>query len=370
MIPYFALLLIPLCIQFLLKVSHTQIRISKRGNIIDANGTVLPTFFFILFLLMVLRSDSVGIDLSNYKAIFNAIGNGRLLQSWYGVSEPVFLLYSWMVFHCISTDFQIFIAITATITVIPIAYIYIRDKTYGYMKAAIFVNMSTFIMLFSGIRQALAMSVGLLAYQALKENKTMRFFAWSLIVTGIHHTGFLTFLFYPLYKMRNQKRDLIWMVPTIAFIIVFNRPIFNLLSAFLGTYSDSYGTTAGSTGAFGSFLLFTLFTIFCYVIEDENKMDAEAFALRNILTFATVIQSFASLNPLAMRMNYYFILLIPYAIGKAIQCAKHKYMQVAKAGEIVIAVYFTYIFFSGTYHSYVTGISALDTVPYIPFWKG
>ena len=46
-----------------------------------------------------------------------------------------------------------------------------------------------------------------------------------------------------------------------------------------------------------------------------KKMDEEAFALRNILTFAMVLQSFASLNYLVMRMNYYYILLVPIALG-------------------------------------------------------
>ena len=370
MIPYFALLLIPLGIQILLKVSHTQIRISKNRDTIDANKVALPAFFFILLLLLVLRSESIGRDLSNYKVIFNAIGNGRPLQSWYEVTEPIFLLYNWMVFHYISTDFQIFIAITAVISVIPIAYVYNQDSNQGYLKAAVFVNMSTFIMLFSGLRQALAMSFALLAYQALKEGKMWRFMVWSLVVILTHHSGFIVLLFYPLYKMHFYKRDLIWIIPCSLAVVFLRREIFNILSVVLGSVSEKYGDMAGNTRAFGSFLLFTLFTVFCYIIEDENIMDAEAFALRNILTFATVIQSFASLNPFAMRMNYYFILLIPYAIGKAIQCARHKYLQAAKAGEIVIAVYFTYIFFSETYHSYVTGISTLDTVPYIPFWKG
>lgn len=30
----------------------------------------------------------------------------------------------------------------------------------------------------------------------------------------------------------------------------------------------------------------------------------------------------------------------------------------------------SYMFIMNTYSSYVTGISALDTIPYIPFWRG
>lgn len=370
MIPYFALIFIPLFLQALLKVSRKQVLVGNRGSIIRAENIALPTFFVLFFLLLALRDDTIGRDLPNYHYIFSSWGWGTLQSVFAEPSELLFHLYCWLVYNCISKDFQVFLAITAALSIIPIAYVYNQDKSHGYLKIAVFVNMSTFIMLFSGIRQGLAMSFGLLSYQALKDKKTWRFILWSIVAILIHHTGFMVLLFYPLYRMRFHKRDLIWLVPLFLCILAFNRQIFNLISRFIGAFDDKYSTLAGSTGAFGSFLLFTLFTVFCYVIEDEDQMDEEAFALRNILTFAMVMQSFASLNTLAMRMNYYFILLIPHALGNSMRYVKPKYAQVARFAEFVIAAYFTLIFITSTYRSYVTGISALDTIPYIPFWKG
>lgn len=370
MIPYFALIFIPLFLQVILKVSRKQVLVGNRGSIIRAENIALPTFFALFFLLLALRDDTIGRDLPNYHNIFSFWG-WRTLQSVFAEpSELLFHLYCWFVYNCISEDFQVFLAITAALSIIPIAYVYNQDKSHGYLKIAIFVNMSTFIMLFSGIRQGLAMSFGLLAYQALKDKKTWRFILWSIVAILIHHTGFMVLLFYPLCRIRFQKRDLIWLTPCYLGLLVFNRPIFNLISAIIGAYNEKYITIADSTGAFGSFLLFTLFAVFCYIVEDEERMDDEAFALRNILSFAVALQSFASLNTLAMRLNYYFILLIPIALGQGIRYAKPKYAQVAKFAEFVISAYFTLIFITGIYRSYITGISTLDTIPYIPFWKG
>jgi len=81
-----------------------------------------------------------------------------------------------------------------------------------------------------------------------------------------------------------------------------------------------------------------------------------------------VLQFFASVFGNAMRMNYYFILLIPIAIGKSLNCVKDNYRQVARVGEIVIASFFTVYFLYNIYISSITGISGLDTVPYVPFW--
>ena len=115
--------------------------------------------------------------------------------------------------------------------------------------------------------------------------------------------------------------------------------------------------------------------LFCFYylhhfIIDEFEMDEEAYALKNILIFATIMQMFASVNTLAMRMNYYFIILIPLALGKCLNYTKVRYIQAAKVGEMMISTFFTFYFFYTVYKSTVTGISTLDTIPYVPFWEG
>lgn len=367
--PYFLLVLIPFFIQFFLKTNNKCIIAGNPKRALTGENSALLLFFILFLGLLAVRSETVGRDLGNYKVIFNTIGRASIDQIAYGVTEKLFKLYTWMIYNYISNNYQIYLAITAVITVIPIAYVYYKDKSHGYLKIAVFVNMSTFIMLFSGIRQGLAMGMGMLAYQALKEHKNWRFLVWAIVAANIHHTGFMVFFLLPLYKLNLSKKHLIWIIPSAGFVVLFNNRIFNYIASIMGETNGKYSALAGSTGAFGSFVLFFLFAAFVYLVSDDETMDEETFALRNILVFATVMQSFAALNPLAMRMNYYFILLIPIALGKGLCYVKPKYKQVAKFAEIVMCVFFTFLFFFSTYRSYVTGISTLDTIPYVPFWK-
>ena len=201
MIPYFALIIIPLFLRILLIASHKQILVGKHGQIINSDNIVLPTFFLLFFLLLALRHPSIGRDLPNYRYLFFYLGWSSLNDVLAESSEILYHLYCWVVYNYISTDFQIFLAITAALSVAPIAYVYNQEKSHGYLKIVVFVNMTTFIMLFSGIRQGLAMSLGLLAYQAMKDKHTWRYVFWSFIAAFIHNTGFMVFLFYPLYRM-------------------------------------------------------------------------------------------------------------------------------------------------------------------------
>lgn len=370
MLPYFLLLFVPLLLQVLLQKSGKCIRINKKGTCINCNNIVLPAFFTLYTMLLVFRHETIGRDLPNYKYLFFLWGNESIKQIFSSLQECFFRFYCWLIYNFFTENYQAFLAITAVVTVIPIAVVYCRDKRYGYLKAALFVNMSTFIMFFSGIRQGMAIALGVLAYQALRDEKKKLYIAYAISAALIHHTGFMIFLYYPIVKEKIKKKDMIWIAPFGLVICILNRPLFFVLTSILRRFSDKYDGAVASTGAMGSFLLFLLFSIFSYIVMDENKMDEESFAFRNMLLIATVLQSFASLNTLAMRMNYYFIIFIPIAVGKSMEYVDTKYTQVARLSKIVIEVFFSVIFVYSTYRSYITGISTLDTIPYIPFWRG
>ena len=225
-------------------------------------------------------------------------------------------------------------------------------------------------MLFSGLRQSMAMAVGIIAYKFVREKKLLSFIIICFVALGFHHSAFVLFLMYPLYHIAFKKKDLWYIIPIIGLVIIFNRQIFTSLANLMVLFSNKYeDVSITQTGAITTFLMFAAFTIFCYIIPDESKMDKEMFGLRNILLFSMVLQSFASLHLLAMRMNYYYMIFIPIIVAKVIDIPKDRYKQVAKLGGLIIAVFLFGYFFMGLYRDYITGESALNTVPYKFFWE-
>lgn len=371
MIPYFVLLFVPLLF------STTELRRNSGGALClkvykrqaDARKSLaLPLFFIILLALFVLRSESVGRDLNNYHFIFNVISKQSVSEGLSTWREALFWFINYIVGR-FTDNYNVYLAIVALIELLPIAYVYNQDRRHGYLKIVIFVNMSTFIMLFSGIRQSMAISLGLLAYSMLKDRKTKSYFVLSVIASLIHTSGFMVFIFYPLSKIRLKKRQMIYIIPCIMMLFIFNQPIFSLLTRIVSSVYSKYEAVTTSTGAFGSLILFVLFAAFTYIIMDEDKMDEEAYVLRNTLLFAVALQCFAPLHTLAMRMNYYFIILIPLALGKSLTIPKKGYESIARLSEIVMCVFFTVYFIYQIYTAYITGSGLLDVVPYKPFWS-
>ena len=111
-------------------------------------------------------------------------------------------------------------------------------------------------------------------------------------------------------------------------------------------------------------IAFPIFTVFSFVIPNQENMDNETIGLRNFLIFSLVIQMFAPLHTLAMRMNYYYIIFIPLLIPRIILYRNNKWNQVAVvARNIMVIFFFVYFFISSS-----SGAN-LKVFPYHFFWE-
>ncbi len=371
MIPYMLLISIPALFMFVAPdrtSGSLKIRIgSPFDEFIKKHNLVIPVFFIAFMLLLMLRDESIGRDLPNYKMYFEIYP--RQSMQYYDLfrSESLFRLYNWLIGQ-FTDNFQIYLAITSFLTVLPFALLYRRERQFGYMQIIVFVGMSTFVVMFSAIRQIMAMAIGVLAYHFVKEKKWVAYLLCVVIAFGFHHSAFMLLFYYPLYHVTFKKKHLWIIVPVVGIVFFFNRPIFNLINIALMDYDEKYTVPMTSTGAYMSLILFVLFAVFCYLIPDESKMDREVIGLRNFLLMAVLLQCFSPLHTLAMRLNYYFIIFIPIVLAKVLTIPSRPFAAVAKWGHVIITVYFTFDFVYKTYISAITGVSALDTIPYVPFW--
>ncbi len=379
MIPYLILLFIPLLFSVFAVVPRDRgrkwvLKIGMDKEIRD-NSFMLPLFFIIFFLILALRDETIGRDLVKYKYYFDRFSHLDLKVVLQTKSDGLFWLLDWLVGR-FTRDYQWFLTIVAAMTLIPIAKIYCEDKDHGFLKIVLFVNMSTFIMIFSGLRQALATSIGLIAYEFVRKKKPFWFLVCVFIALGFHHTAFMVLGFYPLYHLPIRKKQMWTAIPVIALMFLFNRQIFSMvtgpMNALLG---DKYEATIEDTGSYTMLIVFALFAVMAYVIPDEDRMDKETLALRNFLLVTVALQCFAPVNTLAMRMNYYYIIFVPMLIPRVLKYSDERYGSTRQRGsavwwiEMAIMAFFLLYYLYTTYIGCQTGVSALDTYPYVPFWE-
>ena len=374
MFPYLLLIFVPLL--FAVVATSTKINVNQKERSLAIgsdpkimnNSLLVPVFFLCFFALLALRDESIGCDLVVYHEHFDEYAAKEFSEVFFKEKDPLYWLLNWCIGQ-ITSDFRWFIIIVALLILFPIAKAYCNDREHGFLKVLLFVNLPTFVMMFSGLRQSLAMAFGLLAYEYVRQKKLIRFLIVALIAFGFHHTGFIIFLFYPMYHLPIKTKHLMFVAPGMVLTFLFNKPIFTFATdLFNRIFGEDYDATITSTGAYTMLILFVMLAVFAYVIPDEKTMDRDTLGLRNFLLVSVLLQCFAPLHPLAMRMNYYFILFIPMVIPKVLKYAKPRWAAIAVVGKTVMVLFFLAYYLFNTYVSCMPGNSTLNTHPYVPFW--
>jgi len=353
MLPFIILLLVPIVIQ------HIGI---KGVDYQKKNRFALAFFFVLLTFLVMFRHKSVGNDTRNYIHFFEEFSR----MDWSklrNLTIEVGYAYLNKFVSIISSNPQFFLAVAAVAVSAMIFPTYKRLCRDSSLTIVLFCALSTFVMMFSGIRQMLAIGLGFVAYEFTRNKKFIAFLLCVAIAMLFHSSAFMLLLMYPLYHARITKKWLLIVVPAMVVVFVFNRQIFGVLTLILQKFSRFDGQL-GSTGAFTMLLLFIIFAVFAYLIPDEKTMDAETIGLRNFLLLSIAVQLFAPLHNLAMRMNYYYIIFIPLLLPKVIAFRRDRYDRLAIAGRNIMIVFFLIYFFINAYKG-----GSLNVFPYHFFWE-
>lgn len=375
MIPYLILIFVPLIFLFVastanIKEYHGKWSVSiGMDQRVQNNSLLIPVFFVIFFILLALRDESIGRDLGNYKVHFESVSHMTLKEVFLRDGDLLYDLLAWAVGR-FTKSYRVFLIIVAALVLIPIANLYSEDRRLGFLKILLFMNLPVFVMIFSGLRQSIAFAIGCIAYKFVRKKQILPFLALSFVAFGFHHSAFIVFLLYPLYHIKLTKRHLWFIIPSIAVVFIYNKPIFLWLTNIANMlFGEDYSTNISNTNAYAMLILFILLALFAYIVADENKIDEETSGLRNFLLFSVVLQCFSPVHTLAMRMNYYYILFIPILIPKIIKNGNYTFKEMGYIANGVMTLFFLAYYLITLYNGCTTGVSSLDTYPYAPFWQ-
>ncbi|MBE7015442.1 MAG: EpsG family protein [Ruminococcaceae bacterium] len=367
MVTYYLLLLLPFLVNVTLQAIFDHGRINIINNRKDYKSPVVLVFFIYLSLLLMFRGRTAALDLPNYYYMFHKYSSESLGVLLTADADILYKVLNWIIGR-FTNSFQWVLIITGLLSVVPIFLLYNEDKRNGYLKIVLFVNTSLFVVLFSAIRQSIAVGMGVLAYYYVRKKNLPMFILVVIIANMFHHSAFILALMYPMYHTRLNSRHLWIVIPIFLTVYIFRETLFVLFTSVVMEFYEKYETAVTNTGAVATFILYVMFSVFSYVVPDERKMTSELIGLRNFLVFATLMQSFAGLNHLAMRMNYYYILFIPYTMCKLIEIPKREFRRVATVGKCVMCVFFTWYFVTSVRDACYTK-DLLGIVPYISMWR-
>ena len=324
-------------------------RITNKEQI-NRISTVL--IFIMLVLIIGLRHPSMGHDLrygesNGYLGSFNIIAN----MSWSNIfSVQSFLNYEYgFILYCklvatIWNNQQFFIFVSAFLSLLPIFIVIYKKSTNSIMSSLIYLGLPAFLMVYSGIRQALAIGLGCLAIDLVQRKKLIRFILLVTALCFIHYSAFILFIAYPIYYLKISKKTRWITLLVIPVVYVLRYQLFDLFSKLFKEDATAY-----ETGAYTLLLVFCAIYVFCIVFCKDGDLEQNGYM--NLFFLACIFQTFGPIHNLAMREGYYFMIILVLLLPSVISNMKIKTNNVIAGLSVstAFAVYALYAISSSTW---------------------
>lgn len=317
--------------------------------------------FGAVFLLFALRHPFMGGDLrygqtSGYLATFCRISE----FSWKEVfSREVFnfergyILFNKLI-SVISDDHRFFLAACAAASLAPVWYAIYKESKEPDLSAYIFLGLPLFTLLYSGIRQAIAISLCALALLWVVRKKPVRYLLTVLLAMTFHKSAVLFFVAYPVYYFPINK-PLRWVscaLPAAVYLLRFQ------LFALAGRFYDAYAVP-DYNGSYRLFAVFYLIYLFCCIFSEEEK---ETSGLKNLYLIACCVQAMSGVHSIIMRAGYYFMTPLVLLIPAVLRSMKNR--KLAVLFQVGISICFIAF---GLYSLRTDDVA--KAYPYFAFWE-
>lgn len=357
---YICLILLILFLPFVVTI------ISKR----NINNRCLFLSLFAIFLVMALKSISVGRDTAGYSRMYDAFAyaswnNYDLYWTEWGY-ETLEMVFT----HFFKFDFYQFSAVVYAFICCSY-YKFWKRYSYDYtLTLIIYICFGLFVFDLSGIRNALAIAIFFLAVPyAEKEGfkSALTYFILVLVAAQIHNSAYVGILFYFFIKWSFPK--LVYIISPI--IVLVSRSVLSPIIKIISNKELSEGIQVGGNVIF--YIIVLLLPIFFGMIwKNSNRIENEV---------ESPIQEYFSLIAMPMRVFYLGILLL--LLG-----GESTFNRVANFGLVFVTVLLPnsltplnmksraisklllYLFLFGYFWVFKISANELDILPYIFNWNG
>ena len=285
------------------------------------NNLYLICCFILLFFSM-FRGVEVGGDLNEYLPYFERIKDYNSIKDLFQYSLISGYEFGFGVICRIINLFtnspRGFIIITSFLSLIgPFYFIYhySNEKIFSLILYVLngFYNIS-----FNSVRQALAMSFAILALCALLKCKTRKYLILTIVATLVHTSAFVSFFFFPIYKLRQHKK--IVFISIVSSFVLFVLLKYFLLQYFISTaltkYDDNMSEALVAGTGYNLLLVRIIILFICIQVlkMTKNNLNIQSYYMFKFLMllvlFSVFIQLCSTLMATIMRLSYYLYLPI------------------------------------------------------------
>lgn len=323
---------------FFFRFNKADLRRQKRQSIIYEVVVAV-----ILILIVGLRKETIGIDSQNYVNTFERYSRISSARFWEGLGgffdEPGYKLLNRFLGHELGLGYTMLFLVCAVASVAPVAVLIHKHSDHPELSWCFFLLFGFYTFCFSGMRQATATGITVLAFLSIPQKKPIKFVLLVLLAMMFHVTSAI---FLPMYWLRRLKISWInFALCVIAGIIVY---IFRVpLLAFLNEYARIYYWST-DTGGENQFLFIVLMCVSGIFMKEQFS---EGNPINSLVYFAVagagVMFWMLKQNPTFFRLFQYYYLYSIIFIPNQIKTIKSQAIRWGfAAGYLFVGAVFFY----------------------------
>lgn len=292
--------------------------------LMNGNKKGSKTFIFAatiaMFIIMAFRDAySIGIDsASSYISSFNKIASGNTQLIDKGENSLFYYLMK-VVSDLSGGNYQTFVVVISAIVMLCTCHFVIRYSVSPIQSFCYYWGLLLYIFMFSAEKQALAMAVLLLAFDAIMDRKPIRFILLVGIATMFHFPALIFLPAYWVAKMKADRNFLLLLGIALILTLIFRDGILNLM---LGAYGgdEIEATMSGQALLRTKSIIMIGIVVAALVLRIPTEEDRLYSTLLKFMGLSIIFQTFCGYNNIFERLaNYYFqfaIVFIPLVFEK------------------------------------------------------
>lgn len=220
--------------------------------------------FFMLTFVAGIRSVNVGVDTEQFCRAYQMIG----MTPWDNLFSS--FRYEWgflvlcKVLNYVSVNPQLLIIVSSILINVPLGVFIFRNSSSAALSAFLYVGLGLYASNMNIMREAIAVSFVLIAFEMLKANRSLLFFLFVAIASGFHQTAPFLVILWPLWRLGFNRKTILVYVILFMVAFIFAHQISNLLASLVGR-EQLYNSEFTGSNYFGA-LLKALLALFIAVI--------------------------------------------------------------------------------------------------------
>ena len=231
----------------------------------------------------------------------------------------------------------IFLLITAFASTIGIFDLIWRNSRSPVLSLYFYITLGNFFFLLTGIRQAIAMSICMLAVRFIQERKLGWFVLFICIAAQMHHSAYI---FVVMYFLGTRKVNIVSMFTSIVVTVVAYFSYENLLGIVNDVLDYDYGVEeTGNGGIF--FVILLIINALALMSKAAWVREKRGLVILNSSIICNILWVFRLIGRTAERPSMYWLNVVPVALSESIESVYDREMRTyITVGSIVVSLAF------------------------------